>query len=155
MTSYSSNGSKKKRNDERRDSKEVREDASQWTQQRGRRDGELSQRTRLSIYPSPYVPTLTDGHELCVMSERTKPRIQVGKMSFLCGWAGWEAARLCGNTDAARVKVFHTMHEFQTGLWRSLTQQQLLPATERPIRRAFYFHRLTFELHVIRSGLDS
>ena len=37
----------------------------------------------LSIYRSIYVPTLTDGHELWVMSERTRSRIQVAEMSFL------------------------------------------------------------------------
>ena len=49
---------------------------------------ELSQKTKLSIYrsifkDSIYVPTLTYGHELCVVTERTRLRIQAAKMGFL------------------------------------------------------------------------
>ena len=44
---------------------------------------ELSRKAKLSIYRSIYVPTLTDGHELWVMTERTRSRIQVAEMSFL------------------------------------------------------------------------
>uniref|UniRef100_A0A8C6L319 Reverse transcriptase domain-containing protein n=1 Tax=Nothobranchius furzeri TaxID=105023 RepID=A0A8C6L319_NOTFU len=44
---------------------------------------ELSQKTRLSIYRSIYVPILTYGHELWVMTERTRSRIQAAEMSFL------------------------------------------------------------------------
>ena len=44
---------------------------------------ELSQKTKLSIYRSIYVPTLTYGHELWVVTERTRSRIQASKMSFL------------------------------------------------------------------------
>ncbi|KAI3353919.1 hypothetical protein L3Q82_005113 [Scortum barcoo] len=38
---------------------------------------ELSRKAKLSIYRSIYVPTLTIGHELWVMTERTRSRIQV------------------------------------------------------------------------------
>ncbi|KAI3359839.1 hypothetical protein L3Q82_014187 [Scortum barcoo] len=50
---------------------------------------ELSRKVKLSIYRSIYVPTLTHGHELWVMTERTRSRIQAAKMSFLRrgGWA--------------------------------------------------------------------
>jgi len=44
---------------------------------------ELSQKAKLSIYWSIYVPTLTYGHELCVVTERTRSRIQAAKMGFL------------------------------------------------------------------------
>ncbi|KAI3367151.1 hypothetical protein L3Q82_008206 [Scortum barcoo] len=44
---------------------------------------ELSRKAKLSIYRSIYVPTLTYGHELWVMTERTRSRIQAAEMSFL------------------------------------------------------------------------
>ncbi|KAK3520692.1 hypothetical protein QTP70_030558, partial [Hemibagrus guttatus] len=49
---------------------------------------ELSRKAKLSIYQSIYVPTLTYGHELWVMTERVRSRIQVAKMSFLRRVAG-------------------------------------------------------------------
>ncbi|KAK3517255.1 hypothetical protein QTP70_001470 [Hemibagrus guttatus] len=49
---------------------------------------ELSQKAKLSIYQSIYVPTLTYGHELWVMTERVRSRIQAAEMSFLCRVAG-------------------------------------------------------------------
>uniref|UniRef100_A0A8C6M0A0 Reverse transcriptase domain-containing protein n=1 Tax=Nothobranchius furzeri TaxID=105023 RepID=A0A8C6M0A0_NOTFU len=49
---------------------------------------ELSQKAMLSIYRSIYVPTLTYGHELWVVTERTRLRIQAAKMSFLRRVAG-------------------------------------------------------------------
>uniref|UniRef100_A0A8C6LH54 DUF4371 domain-containing protein n=1 Tax=Nothobranchius furzeri TaxID=105023 RepID=A0A8C6LH54_NOTFU len=47
---------------------------------------ELSQKARLSIYRSIYVPILTYGHELWVMTERMRLQIQAAEMSFLRGW---------------------------------------------------------------------
>ena len=44
---------------------------------------ELSRKAKLSISQSIYVPTLTYGHELWVVTERTRLRIQADKMSFL------------------------------------------------------------------------
>ncbi|KAK3547052.1 hypothetical protein QTP86_009569 [Hemibagrus guttatus] len=44
---------------------------------------ELSRKAKLSIYQSIYVPTLTYGHELWVMTERVRSRIQAAEMSFL------------------------------------------------------------------------
>ncbi|KAI3361665.1 hypothetical protein L3Q82_002028 [Scortum barcoo] len=41
---------------------------------------ELSQKAKLSIYWSIYIPTLTYGHELWVMTERTGLRIQAAEM---------------------------------------------------------------------------
>ncbi|KAK3556570.1 hypothetical protein QTP70_010765 [Hemibagrus guttatus] len=49
---------------------------------------ELSRKAKLSIYKSIYVPTLTYGHELWVMTERIRSQIQGAKMSFLRRVAG-------------------------------------------------------------------
>ncbi|TWW73493.1 hypothetical protein D4764_15G0008870 [Takifugu flavidus] len=49
---------------------------------------ELSQKAKLSIYRSIFIPTLTYGHELWVMTERTRSRVQAAKMSFLRRVAG-------------------------------------------------------------------
>ncbi|KAK7913154.1 hypothetical protein WMY93_013365 [Mugilogobius chulae] len=49
---------------------------------------ELSRKAKLLIYRSIYVPTLTYGHELWVMAERTRSRIQAVEMSFLRRVAG-------------------------------------------------------------------
>ncbi|KAK3516360.1 hypothetical protein QTP70_009415 [Hemibagrus guttatus] len=49
---------------------------------------ELSRKAKLSIYQSIYVPTLTYGHELWVMTERLRSRIQAAEMSFLRRVAG-------------------------------------------------------------------
>ncbi|KAK3547403.1 hypothetical protein QTP86_018910, partial [Hemibagrus guttatus] len=50
---------------------------------------ELSRKAKLSIYQSIYVPTLTYGHELWVMTERIRSRIQAAEMSFLRRLAGF------------------------------------------------------------------
>ncbi|KAF7652554.1 hypothetical protein LDENG_00095270 [Lucifuga dentata] len=44
---------------------------------------ELSQKARLSIYQSIYVPILTYGHELWVVTEKTRSWIQAAEMRFL------------------------------------------------------------------------
>ncbi|PWA21171.1 hypothetical protein CCH79_00009483 [Gambusia affinis] len=49
---------------------------------------ELSQKAKLSIYRSIYVPTLIYGHELWIMTERTRSRIQAAEMGFLRRVAG-------------------------------------------------------------------
>ncbi|KAK3542618.1 hypothetical protein QTP86_031319, partial [Hemibagrus guttatus] len=49
---------------------------------------ELSRKAKLSIYQSIYIPTLTYDHELWVMTERVRSRIQAAEMSFLCRVAG-------------------------------------------------------------------
>nr|XP_049618290.1 E3 SUMO-protein ligase PIAS2 isoform X1 [Syngnathus scovelli]XP_049618292.1 E3 SUMO-protein ligase PIAS2 isoform X1 [Syngnathus scovelli]XP_049618293.1 E3 SUMO-protein ligase PIAS2 isoform X1 [Syngnathus scovelli] len=49
---------------------------------------ELSQKAKLSIYRSIYAPTLTYGHELWVVTERTRSRIQAAEMSFLRRMSG-------------------------------------------------------------------
>ncbi|KAK3523485.1 hypothetical protein QTP86_033979, partial [Hemibagrus guttatus] len=60
---------------------------------------ELSRKVKLSIYQSIYVPTLTYGHELWVMTERVRSRIQVAEMSFLRRVAG------CSLRDRVRSSV--------------------------------------------------
>jgi len=49
---------------------------------------ELSRKVKLSIYRSISVPTLTYGHKLWVVTERTRLWIQLAKMSFLHRVAG-------------------------------------------------------------------
>ncbi|KAK3558768.1 hypothetical protein QTP86_028769 [Hemibagrus guttatus] len=49
---------------------------------------ELSRKAKLSIYQSIYIPTLTYGHELWVMTERVRSQIQAAEMSFLRRVAG-------------------------------------------------------------------
>ncbi|KAK3552130.1 hypothetical protein QTP86_001508 [Hemibagrus guttatus] len=49
---------------------------------------EPSPKAKLLIYQSIYAPTLTYGHELWVMTERVRSRIQAAKMSFLHRVAG-------------------------------------------------------------------
>ncbi|TWW73329.1 hypothetical protein D4764_15G0007230 [Takifugu flavidus] len=49
---------------------------------------ELSQKAKLSIYRSIFVPTLTHGHELWVITEKTRSRVQAAEMSFLRRVAG-------------------------------------------------------------------
>ncbi|TWW79207.1 hypothetical protein D4764_10G0002370 [Takifugu flavidus] len=49
---------------------------------------ELSRKAKLSIYRSIFVPTLPYGHELWVMTERTRSQVQAAEMSFLRRVAG-------------------------------------------------------------------
>ena len=44
---------------------------------------ELSRKAKLSIYRSIFVPTLTYGHEVWVLTERTRSRVQAAEMGFL------------------------------------------------------------------------
>ena len=44
---------------------------------------EVSQKAKLSIYWSIYVPTLTYGHEVWVVTERSRLRIQAAEKGFL------------------------------------------------------------------------
>ncbi|KAK3548003.1 hypothetical protein QTP70_001912 [Hemibagrus guttatus] len=60
---------------------------------------ELSRKAKLSIYQSIYIPTLTYGHELLVMTERVRSRIQAAEMSFLRRVAG------CSLRDRVRSSV--------------------------------------------------
>ncbi|KAL1263714.1 hypothetical protein QQF64_006453, partial [Cirrhinus molitorella] len=60
-------------------------------------------KAKLSIYQSIYVPTLTYGHELWVMTERTRSRIQAAEMSFL--------RRVVGRSLRDRVRSAVTREE--------------------------------------------
>ncbi|KAK3524832.1 hypothetical protein QTP86_007573 [Hemibagrus guttatus] len=64
---------------------------------------ELSRKATLSIYQSIYVPTLTYGHELWVMTERVRSRIQAAEMSFL--------RRVAGHSLRDRVRSSVTQEE--------------------------------------------
>ncbi len=66
---------------------------------------ELSCKAKLSIYRSIYVPTLTYGHELWVMTERTRSRIQAAEMSFL--------RRVAGRSLRDRVRSSVTREELR------------------------------------------
>ncbi|KAK3525020.1 hypothetical protein QTP86_013357 [Hemibagrus guttatus] len=64
---------------------------------------ELSRKAKLSIYQSIYAPTLTYGHELWVMTERVRFRIQAAEMSFL--------RRVAGHSLRDRVRSSVTREE--------------------------------------------
>ena len=63
---------------------------------------ELSRKAKLSIYWSVYVPTLTYGHELWVVTERTRSRIQAAEMSFLRRVAGLSLRDRVRSSDIRR-----------------------------------------------------
>ena len=60
---------------------------------------ELSQKAKLSIYLSSYVPTLIYGRKLCVGTERTRSRIQAAEMSFLRRVSGLSLRDRVRSTD--------------------------------------------------------
>ncbi|KAK3531112.1 hypothetical protein QTP70_011064 [Hemibagrus guttatus] len=64
---------------------------------------ELSRKAKLSIYQSIYVPTLTYGHELWVMTERVRSRMRAAEMSFL--------RRVAGHSLRDRVRSSVTQEE--------------------------------------------
>ncbi len=68
---------------------------------------ELSCKAKLSIYRSIYMPTLTYGHELWVMTERTRSLIQAAEMSFL--------RRVAGRSLRDRVRSSVTREELRGG----------------------------------------
>ncbi|XDV31537.1 hypothetical protein PO909_002528 [Leuciscus waleckii] len=81
---------------------------------------ELSRKAKLSIYQSIYVPTLTYGHELWVMTERTRSWIQAAEMSFL--------RRVAGRSLRDRVSstpLMFTYQEISRGLSGKLISDYL------------------------------
>uniref|UniRef100_A0A674MGB6 Reverse transcriptase domain-containing protein n=1 Tax=Takifugu rubripes TaxID=31033 RepID=A0A674MGB6_TAKRU len=80
----------------------------------GRMEQEIDRR-KLSIYRSIFVPTLTDGHELWVMTERTRSRVQAAEMSFL--------RRVAGLSLRDRVR--------SSAIWEELGVESLLLRIER------------------------
>ena len=60
---------------------------------------------KLSIYQWIYIPILTYGHELWIMTERTRSRIQAAEMSFL--------RRVAGRSLRDRVRSSVTREELR------------------------------------------
>ncbi|KAF7648904.1 hypothetical protein LDENG_00150410, partial [Lucifuga dentata] len=82
---------------------------------------ELSQKARLSIYQSIYIPILTYGHEFWVVTERIRSRIQAAEMKFLC--------RVSGFTLRDRVR--------SSDIWERFGVEPLLLCIERSQLRWF------------------
>ncbi len=76
-----------------------------WSMYRSVMVKELSCKPKLSIYRLIYVPTLTYGHELWVMTERTIFHKQAAKMNFL--------RRVAGRSLRDRVKSSVTREELR------------------------------------------
>jgi len=94
----------------------------------GRR--ELSRKAKLAVYRSIFIPTLTYGHELWVMTDRTRPRVQAAEMRFL--------RRVVGRTLFDRVRNSATREELRV--------EPLLLEVERG--------QLRWLGHVLRMGED-
>ncbi|KAI3368310.1 hypothetical protein L3Q82_007829 [Scortum barcoo] len=90
---------------------------------------ELSRKAKLSIYRSIYAPTLTYGHELWVMTERTRSRIQAAEMSFL--------RRVAGRSLRDRVRS-------------SVTREELGVEPLLPLRRCIERSQLRWLGHLFR-----
>ncbi|TWW71143.1 hypothetical protein D4764_17G0006260 [Takifugu flavidus] len=76
---------------------------------------DLSQKAKLSIYRLIFIATLTYGHELWVMTERTRSRVQAAEMSFL--------RRVAGLSLRDRVR--------SSAIWEELGVEPLLLRIER------------------------
>ena len=69
---------------------------------------ELSQKAKLSIYQSIYIPTLTYVQELWVVTERTRSQIQAVEMGFLRRMSGLslrDRVRSLFNREGLRVEL--------------------------------------------------
>ncbi|XP_047467164.1 uncharacterized protein LOC125023726 [Mugil cephalus] len=76
---------------------------------------ELSRKAKLSIYRAIYVPTLTYGHQLWVMTERTRSQIQAAEMSFLRRVSGLSLRNKSDRpTEGLRMGVVGTSHSAST-----------------------------------------
>jgi len=71
---------------------------------------ELSRKLKLSIYWPVYVPILTYGHELWVVTERTRSQIQVAEMSFLHRVAGLSLRDRVRSSDIRRELRVEPLH---------------------------------------------
>ena len=69
---------------------------------------ELGLKANFSIYWSVYVPTLTYGHELWVMTKRIRSRIQAAEISFLCRVAGCSISLTYKQTCSVLCGLFIT-----------------------------------------------
>ena len=80
---------------------------------------ELSRKAELSIYRSIYVPILTYGHELWVMTERTRSQIQAAEMSFLRRVAGRSLRdRVRSSVTREELRVEPLLHHIERGQLR-------------------------------------
>ncbi|KAL0266254.1 UNVERIFIED_CONTAM: hypothetical protein PYX00_008851 [Menopon gallinae] len=61
------------------------------------RRAEPSREAKLGIYRAVYVPVLTYGHQVWVMTERTRSRIRAAEMRFLRAVAGVTRIDRCRN----------------------------------------------------------
>ena len=77
----------------------------------------LSQEAKLSVDWSIFVPTLTYGHELWVVTQRTRSQIQEAEMGFLHRVAGLSLG------DRVRSSV----------IWERLKVEPLLLHVEEPV----------------------
>jgi exonuclease III len=99
---------------------------------------ELSLRTKLAIFRSVYRPTLTYGHELWVMTERIRSRVEAAEMRFLRRAAGltlWD--RVPSSTIRANLHVEPLL------LWLERSQLRWLghvlrQPQERLVQRVFH-----------------
>ena len=78
---------------------------------------ELSQKAKLSIYQSIYVPTLTDGHELWVVTERTRSRTQAAEMSRVSGLSLRDRVRSTLIREGLRVEPLLLRVERSQLMW--------------------------------------
>ena len=108
---------------------------------------ELSLKAKLSIYRSIYVPTVTYGLELWVVTKRMRLRIPMAEKSFLCRVAGlslrdsvrssdildWlRVERLLLYVERSQLRWFRHLQRLQTISFFDLTGQQLQhPSTHK------------------------
>ena len=104
------------------------------------RKTELGVKTKLAVFNSVFVPTLTYGHEIWVMTERIRSRIQAAEMRFL--------RAVVGVTRRDRVR--------NTAVREELNVEQLLLRTERAMLQWFgHVARMSPRLRLPRRALNA
>ncbi|GAB0098908.1 hypothetical protein DMENIID0001_147150 [Sergentomyia squamirostris] len=68
------------------------------------RKAELGRKAKMSVYQAVYVPVLTYGHDIWVMTERIRSRLQAAEMRFL--------RAVKGVTRSDRIRNTHIREEF-------------------------------------------
>ncbi len=102
---------------------------------------ELSCKAKLSIYQSIYVPTLTYGHELWVMTERTRSRIQAAEMSFLRRVTGRSLRdRVRSSVAREELRVEPLLLDIERSQLRWLGHLFWMPPGRLPVE-VFWAHR--------------
>jgi hypothetical protein len=99
---------------------------------------ELSSKAKISVYKTIFYPTLTYGHELWVMTERIRSRVEAAEMRFLRRAAGltlWD--RVLSSTIRANLHVEPLL------LWLERSQLRWLghvlrQPQERLVQRVFH-----------------